>query len=392
MEHYQAQQLEKLLKMSIYTKQYIITKNVPNFIKSDVWSKFGFPAKIQNDGLHDVIPITAATRTESSVHQGAMDKYLLKKLLIQKSPNIRKTLEGQCVLFWFGHRLSNVLGKAFYQIKPAKDKELQASTTATTSKTRRIKAHGSSDEGNSSDDDEVYKKPSPFKQPEATTTFSSLPVKPKELLEMIFAFKSIVKYVKLTNINYEIKQSHVIALQQSSITRWISLSLLLQSIEASLEHVRSILSTKSNAEKQKLNINRINVKGLRDLAILLKTFEDVITLIQHGDRPTSTTTVTAQTFAELNKYLRMSIDDQYKISNPLFFWQHHQHKLPYLAKLARLLYSIPATSACVEQQFSAGDLLINERRSSLNPDTVQNVLFIRSIQKALKNNPNLFST
>ncbi|CAF4751339.1 unnamed protein product, partial [Rotaria sp. Silwood2] len=99
-----------------------------------------------------------------------LEFYLDNKNLLfisDRSPNIRKTLEGQCVLFWFGHRLSNVLGKAFYQIKPAKDKELQASTTATTSKTRRIKAHGSSDEGNSSDDDEVYKKQSPFRQPEA---------------------------------------------------------------------------------------------------------------------------------------------------------------------------------------------------------------------------------
>ncbi|CAF3427843.1 unnamed protein product [Rotaria sp. Silwood2] len=102
-------------------------------------------------------------------------------------------------------------------------------------------------------------------------------------------------------------------------------------------------------------------------------------------------TATNPTIDELDKYLKMSIDDQYKVSNPLIFWQNYQDKLPYLAKLARRLYSIPATSAGVERQFSASGLLINERRSSLNPDTVQNVLFIRSIQRALKNNPNMFS-
>ena len=80
-----------------------------------------------------------------------------------------------------------------------------------------------------------------------------------------------------------------------------------------------------------------------------------------------------------------------KYQNSLIFWHHHQEKFPYLAKLARRLYSIPATSACVERQFSADGLLISERRSSLNPDTVENVLFIQSIHKALKNNPNLFS-
>ncbi|CAF3972601.1 unnamed protein product [Rotaria sordida] len=43
------------------------------------------------------------------------------------------------------------------------------------------------------------------------------------------------------------------------------------------------------------------------------------------------------------------------------------------AQLARRLYSIPATSGCVERQFSGSSLLINEQRSSLNPDTVENV-------------------
>ena len=105
----------------------------------------------------------------------------------------------------------------------------------------------------------------------------------------------------------------------------------------------------------------------------------------------SNSTATNHTMDELDKYLKMAIDDQYKVPNPLIFWHHHQEKFPYLAKLARRLNSIPATSTCVERQFSAGGLLTSERRSSLNPDTVENVLFIRSIQKALKNNPNLFS-
>ena len=100
----------------------------------------------------------------------------------------------------------------------------------------------------------------------------------------------------------------------------------------------------------------------------------------------SSGTATNQAMDELDKYLKMSIDDQYEVPNPLIFWHRHQEKFPYLAKLARRLYSIPATSAYVERQFSAGGLLISERRSSLNPDTVENVLFILSIHKALKNN------
>lgn len=97
----------------------------------------------------------------------------------------------------------------------------------------------------------------------------------------------IILYLFLkTNINYEITLNHGVALQQSNVTRCISLSSLLKIVEASLEHGRSILSTRTSAEKQKFNINRINPEGLKDLVILLKAFEDVVTLIRHGDRPT----------------------------------------------------------------------------------------------------------
>ncbi|CAF3514778.1 unnamed protein product [Rotaria socialis] len=63
----------------------------------------------------------------------------------------------------------------------------------------------------------------------------------------------------------------------------------------------------------------------------------------------STGTTTNQT-DELNRYLKMSVNDQFKISNPLIAWEHHQNKLPYLSKLARRMYSIPATPAYVERQ------------------------------------------
>jgi hypothetical protein len=115
-----------------------------------------------------------------------------------RGANIKKALEGHEVLFCFGHRINNILQRAFYQIKSKKDRELQGATTTTNvRKKRRAKSSSSSDEENSCDDDDICRKPSPSKQPEATTTFSSLPTKPKELLDVISASKSIVKYVKL---------------------------------------------------------------------------------------------------------------------------------------------------------------------------------------------------
>ncbi|CAM4798311.1 unnamed protein product [Rotaria magnacalcarata] len=132
-------------------------------------------------------------------------------------------------------------------------------------------------------------------------------------------YKTLSDFTK-TSINYEIQKNSGVALQQSNITRWISLSSLLQSIEASFEHVRSILSTKTTAEKQKININRINIEGLRDLVVLLKTFQDVITLIQHGDRPSL-----HLVYVGLNKLeLHLSCDDIDNNGNEIIIDDRHE--------------------------------------------------------------------
>ena len=53
---------------------------------------------------------------------------------------------------------------------------------------------------------------------------------------------------------------------------------------------------------------------------------------------------------------------------------------PNLSKLARRIYSIPCTSAAVEREFSVAGQIVNQRRSNLDPTTVNNILFLRSIE------------
>ena len=64
----------------------------------------------------------------------------------------------------------------------------------------------------------------------------------------------------------------------------MSLSNLLQSIDLSIDHVRSILS-KSTNNKQSFKLNKINCDGLKDLIHLLSVFKDVSILLQTETRP-----------------------------------------------------------------------------------------------------------
>ena len=69
------------------------------------------------------------------------------------------------------------------------------------------------------------------------------------------------------------------------------------------------------------------------------------------------------------------------LDNPLVFWKANQKNLPLLSKLARMIHCIPATTASVEREFSTGGLVMSERRSSINPQNVNNILFLRAVTR-----------
>ena len=64
---------------------------------------------------------------------------------------------------------------------------------------------------------------------------------------------------------------------------------------------------------------------------------------------------------ELDVYLNFELDKSKLPSNPLTFWRDQQKKFPRLSQFARSIFSIPATSAPVERQFSGAGLVIQER-------------------------------
>jgi len=87
---------------------------------------------------------------------------------------------------------------------------------------------------------------------------------------------------------------------------------------------------------------------------------------------------------ELARYLAMDLDKSKISSNPLEFWNEYQGHFPVLALLGRQIHCIPASSAAVERCFSSSGFIVNERRSSLHPDQIDNIIVIRSMEKLKK--------
>lgn len=65
-------------------------------------------------------------------------------------------------------------------------------------------------------------------------------------------------------------------------------------------------------------------------------------------------------------------------ANPLLFWKQHSASYPNLAQQAAKLLSVPATSLPCERLFSVAGILIDKRRTALNPEHVQKILCLNS--------------
>ena len=84
---------------------------------------------------------------------------------------------------------------------------------------------------------------------------------------------------------------------------------------------------------------------------------------------------------ELSKYLSMKINMDEFSSNAFTFWRNNANEFLCLSRMARQIYSIPATSATVERQFSVAGLTLSERRNSLDPEQLDNIMCIRALEK-----------
>ena len=75
----------------------------------------------------------------------------------------------------------------------------------------------------------------------------------------------------------------------------------------------------------------------------------------------------------MQRYMADVITDQYDAHgclDPLVWWKRNATRYPCLASLARKYLAIPATSVPAERACSLTGHLVNEKRASLLPETV----------------------
>ena len=98
------------------------------------------------------------------------------------------------------------------------------------------------------------------------------------------------------------------------------------------------------------------------------------------DKPnTSPSTTRSRLNIELDKYLVQEFTDSScdSDSGPLVFFSKHSVMYPKLSKVARELFSIPATSVPAECLFSHVGLTQSELRNRLNPNLLESLTLIK---------------
>ncbi len=78
---------------------------------------------------------------------------------------------------------------------------------------------------------------------------------------------------------------------------------------------------------------------------------------------------------EINLY--QSLPKALPKADPLLWWKNNQFQFPVLAKLAMMYLGIPASQASCERLFSIAKNDITETRTSMLPDLVESLLFLR---------------
>ncbi|KAF7119686.1 hypothetical protein RHSIM_Rhsim13G0120000 [Rhododendron simsii] len=81
------------------------------------------------------------------------------------------------------------------------------------------------------------------------------------------------------------------------------------------------------------------------------------------------------------KQLAIETDDDEPF-DILSWWRSQESRYPVLTVMARVILTVPISTVASEAAFSAGGRVISEKRSSLNPDTVEALIYLKDWQLA----------
>ena len=94
-------------------------------------------------------------------------------------------------------------------------------------------------------------------------------------------------------------------------------------------------------------------------------------------------------FQEIDDYLTSErnknyYDDNSQDMDVLLYWKEHQQSFPILSSIAKHIFSIPASNTVIERLFSASKNVVTEKRTRLDTEKINQLLFLQKNLDTLK--------
>ncbi|CAF3536064.1 unnamed protein product [Rotaria sp. Silwood1] len=236
----------------------------------------------------------------------------------------------------------------------------------------------SSDEETDADDEEVDY---------TAATADDIPVSAKAILDVIKNCKSLVKYVKKANLNRQLQLERIKFFYKRAVQLLDKMFTMEDDyIRASFLHpnYKQLRGATKEQIESCYNFCRDFILPSNTMNDSIRTDENIIQppakklkfMTQLMDKK-ETAPASAD---EIDHYIALTVEEEY--TDPLVFWRQERNQLtfPTLYRLAKRTFAAPCSSASVERQFSAAGQIITQRRSNLDPSTVNNLIFLRSFE------------
>ena len=140
-----------------------------------------------------------------------------------------------------------------------------------------------------------------------------------------------------------------------------------------------------------LNSNQIMSSSSSNTDTIITTLKSKNLLTQCFDTAVSTNVKPSNPHQEIDDYLNSDLSYNYNGNyhedgdiDVLLYWREKQHQFPSLSNIARQIFAIPASNTIVERLFSAAKNTVDEKRTNLGSEKINQLLFLQKNLTLLK--------
>ncbi|CAF1448781.1 unnamed protein product [Rotaria sordida] len=161
-----------------------------------------------------------------------------------------------------------------------------------------------------------------------------------------------------------------------------------KSISVLKEEFEKFKLINSSSCKNVINSTQVNINDLSTTNSTTPKRKNL--LAQCFDSRINTISSSSNVYQEVDDYLAADFSQSFSDRDDcddidvLLFWRQQQHLYPTLSSIAKVVCAVPASNTVIERLFSAAKNVVTEKRTRLDSEKINQLLFLQKNMKTLK--------